>query len=729
MKTEHLTAYALGELHGPDRQLFEKKLQESPSLASELSSTSEFCNLMKSSLSSNPEKNLPESHDASFTEEQRASLLSACRKNIAASRKNRILRFVAFASAATAIAACLAFSLAIPSLTPSAPNSPSLAQNTTPLFEKTDKAPSSEVLPAQPVNTPATPIPASAIAENALPSLSPPLPSSEAESGAILAMEVGKERAGATPKLRKKQEEASLSEAVACFAIAPTEIATGAGAKPEAKRALARPASVCSDAAAIEPAKFDREAYDPIQSNRVLDARSNPLSTFSADVDTAAYSNVRRFLQADQTPPPGAIRIEEMLNYFSYDYPAPEGDAPFSVTVETAVAPWDPQTELARIALRARPLDPENRPPSNLVFLVDVSGSMSGENKLPLLAKCLRALTENLSKNDKVSIVTYAGSSGVLLPPTPGSEKGKILAALDSLNAGGSTNGAGGILAAYQLAKENYIPAGSNRVILCTDGDFNVGTTDQSSLVALIEKERQSNVFLSVLGFGTGNLNDSMMEKLSGKGNGNYAYIDSLSEGRKVLVEQMGGTLFTVAKDVKIQIEFNPAQVSSYRLLGYENRILAKEDFNDDKKDAGEIGAGHTVTALYEITRTKNEKNAPAEPLKYQSPAPISNSSDLFTLKLRYKSPEDNAGKLIEKTQQSSLPQAFSNASEDFQFASAVAAFGMKLRGEKETQNLSWKEIQSIARKNLKNDPGSLRAEFLTLVEKASQLPSPKNND
>ncbi len=729
MKTEHLTAYALGELHGPDRNLFEKKLQESPSLASELSSTTEFCNLMKSSLSSNPEKNSPATPDASFTEEQRASLLAACRKNIAASRKNRILRFVAFASAATAIAACLAFSLVIPSLSPSSPstpNSPSLAQNTTPTFEKTDKAPSSELLPSQPVNTPATPLPSSTVAATAL-------PSTETESGALLAMEVGKERAGATSQLRGKQEEAFPADSVACFAIAPTEIASapGAGAKLESKRALARPASVCSDRTPIEPAKFDREAYDPIQSNRILDARSNPLSTFSADVDTASYSNVRRFLQANQTPPLGAIRIEEMLNYFSYDYPAPEGDTPFSVTVETAATPWNPQTELARIALRARPLDPENRPPSNLVFLVDVSGSMSSENKLPLLTKCLRALTENLAKNDKVSIVTYAGSSGVLLPPTPGSEKGKILAALDSLNAGGSTNGAGGILAAYQLAKENYIPAGSNRVILCTDGDFNVGISDQSSLVALIEKERQSNVFLSVLGFGTGNLNDSMMEKLSGKGNGNYAYIDSLSEGRKVLVEQMGSTLFTVAKDVKIQIEFNPSQVSSYRLLGYENRLLAKEDFNDDKKDAGEIGAGHTVTALYEITRTKNEKPAPAEPLKYQSPAPISNSSELFTLKLRYKSPEDNASKLIEKTQQSSLPQAFSNASEDFQFASAVAAFGMKLRGEKETENLSWKEIQSIARKNLKNDPGSLRAEFLTLVEKASQLPapSPKNND
>ncbi|MEI8312400.1 MAG: VWA domain-containing protein, partial [Verrucomicrobiota bacterium] len=374
-------------------------------------------------------------------------------------------------------------------------------------------------------------------------------------------------------------------------------------------------------AAAVQKTKFNTEAYDVVQENVFLDAKANPLSTFSIDVDTASYANVRRFLNSDQLPPAGAVRIEELINYFPYSYPQPDAEVPFSVSVETARPPWAPEHELVRIGIKGRELEARNRPASNLVFLVDVSGSMQPENKLPLLKRSLRALVENLGDEDRVAVAVYAGSSGLVLPPTPGSDKRRIRAAIDQLGAGGSTNGAQGIRLAYETARENFLKEGNNRVILCTDGDFNVGTTSQSSLVKLIEKERASGVFLSVLGFGDGNLKDSTMEKLADKGNGNYAYIDSFSEGRKVLVEEMGGTLFTIAKDVKIQVEFNPARVAGYRLIGYENRLLAKEDFNNDKKDAGEIGAGHAVTALYEVVPAG--KSLPGgnsvDPLKYQT--------------------------------------------------------------------------------------------------------------
>lgn len=476
------------------------------------------------------------------------------------------------------------------------------------------------------------------------------------------------------------------------------------------------------------------EAYESLDENSFLVAREHPLSTFSIDVDTASYANIRRFLQRDQLPPSDAVRIEELVNYFSYDYPQPKDGQPFSVNIEAAAAPWNPQHELVRIALKGREIPVNDRGPANLVFLIDVSGSMESENKLPLLKRSLQALVKNLSAEDRVAIVVYAGSSGLALPSTSGKDRARILEALNNLKAGGGTNGGEGIELAYRTARENFLKEGNNRVILCSDGDFNVGITNQSDLVALIEKERRSGVFLSVLGFGDGNLKDVTMEKLADKGNGNYAYIDSFAEGRKVLVEQMSSTLFTIAKDVKIQVEFNPAQVAGYRLIGYENRLLAKEDFNNDKKDAGEIGAGHAVTALYEIVRAGQPvpDQPSVDPLKYQAPlakaksdpAPASGpvSGDLLTLKLRYKTSDGDKSQLIEKATPAGEVRPFDQASSDFQFAAAVVAFGLKLRGSEHEGNISWSEIQKIARRNLSEDSGSYRAEFLTLVERASKL-------
>ena len=478
---------------------------------------------------------------------------------------------------------------------------------------------------------------------------------------------------------------------------------------------------------------FNTEAYNAIRENVFLAAQDNPLSTFSIDVDTASYSNVRRFLQSDQLPPAGAIRTEELINYFRYAYPQPEGNAPFSVNVEAARAPWDSRRELVQIGLKGRETHASERAPANLVFLIDSSGSMNSPDKLPLLQRSLRALVENLSPKDRVAIVAYAGSSGLVLPSTPGTKKQEIIDAFTNLSAGGSTHGSEGIKLAYEVARENFLKEGSNRVILCTDGDFNVGVTDQSELQRLIEKERASGVFLSVLGFGTGNLKDSTMELLADKGNGNYAYTDSLTEGRKVLVEEMGSTLFTIAKDVKIQVEFNPARVAGYRLIGYENRLLAKEDFNDDKKDAGEIGEGHTVTALYEIIPAgQSVPGQPSvDPLRYQKPeaattAAAPRSDELLTVKLRYKAPDGDKSELLEVPFGAKEIPDFGNASDDFRFASAVAAFGMKLRNSPEQGDISWDDIQKIARGSLGEDAGSYRAEFLTLIERAKALGAPQ---
>lgn len=472
---------------------------------------------------------------------------------------------------------------------------------------------------------------------------------------------------------------------------------------------------------------FNTEGYSHIDENPFLEVARAPLSTFSIDVDTASYSNTRRFLKGGQLPPKDAVRIEELINYFSYNYPQPVGDAPFSVTTEISEAPWNPQHRLVHIGLQGKRIPMESMPPANLVFLLDVSGSMNEPNKLPLVKSAMKMLTEQLNARDHVAMVVYAGNSGLVLPSTSGDRKGEILAAIDRLEAGGSTNGGEGIQLAYKIAQENFIKSGTNRVILATDGDFNVGVTSEGDLVRLIEEKRQSGVFLSVLGFGTGNVKDSTMEKLADKGNGNYAYIDTLGEARKVLGEQIGGTLFTIAKDVKIQVEFNPKQVAAYRLIGYENRLLRDQDFNDDTKDAGEIGAGHTVTALYEVVPYGQKfENPGIDPLKYQQPvqpSEMANSNELMTVKLRYKEPTQNQSKLLSV----SLADAkgkLDNASENFKFASAVAAFGMLLRDSKYKADASYNKVIELARASTGADPQGYRSEFIQLVETARMLSS-----
>lgn len=482
---------------------------------------------------------------------------------------------------------------------------------------------------------------------------------------------------------------------------------------------------------------FDTESYDAITDNAFLAVRENPLSTFSIDVDTASYANVRRFLNQQSRPPKGAVRIEELLNYFDYNYPQPDGDAPFSATMEVATCPWAPEHRLVRVALKGREIKEDKRPASNLVFLIDVSGSMQPANKLPLLKKCLAMLVDRLSPEDTVSIAVYAGASGCVLEPTH--SKREIRAALDRLESGGSTNGAAGIQLAYRLAEQSFIKGGVNRVILATDGDFNVGVTSQSDLVDLIERKAKSGVFLTVLGFGMDNLKDSTLEKLADKGNGNYAYIDTLNEGRKVLVEQMNGTLVTIAKDVKIQVEFNPAQAAAYRLIGYENRLLAKEDFNDDKKDAGEIGAGHTVTALYEVVPAgKTVPGTPAvDALKYQreeksevgrnersEAGPATRKSEvaeLLTLKLRYKQPDGDTSKLLEFPL-TDRGETWEKSSRDFRFAAAVAGFGMLLRESPHKGSATWSSVRELAMEGRGDDRSGYRGEFLTLIDKAKVL-------
>ncbi|HWT01957.1 MAG TPA: VWA domain-containing protein [Pyrinomonadaceae bacterium] len=469
------------------------------------------------------------------------------------------------------------------------------------------------------------------------------------------------------------------------------------------------------------------EQYEHIDENPFLEVARAPLSTFSIDVDTASYSNTRRFLKEGQLPPKDAVRIEELINYFAYDYPQPVGEAPFSVTAEISEAPWNPRHRLVHIGLQGKRIPMENMPPANLVFLLDVSGSMNEPRKLPLVKTAMKTLAEQLTSRDRVAMVVYAGSSGLVLPSTPGDRRGEILSAIDRLEAGGSTNGGEGIELAYRIARENFIKGGVNRVILATDGDFNVGVTSQGDLVRLIEEKRQGGVFLSVLGFGTGNIKDSTMETLADKGNGNYAYIDSLNEARKVLGEQIGGTLYTIAKDVKIQVEFNPKQAAAYRLIGYENRLLRDRDFNDDTKDAGEIGAGHTVTALYEVVPYGQKfENPGVDPLKYQEPANpsgMANSNELMTVKLRYKEPSQDQSKLVSVSLADSKGKLMA-ASENFKFASAVAAFGMLLRDSRYKSNASYNEVLELARSAVGADPQGYRSEFVQLVETARDLSS-----
>lgn len=470
---------------------------------------------------------------------------------------------------------------------------------------------------------------------------------------------------------------------------------------------------------------FNTEQYDKNNDNPFLDVKQNPLSTFSIDVDTASYANVRRYLTSGSLPPKDAVRIEELINYFTYNYKEPEGKSPFSVATEISTAPWKPENYLMKIALKGLSIEKKNIPPRNLVFLLDVSGSMLTPDKLPLVKQGLKLLLGELTEKDRISLVVYAGASGLVLPPTPADKKEKITSALDALEAGGSTNGGAGIELAYKVARENFNKQGINRVILATDGDFNVGVSSQGELVRMIEKQRESGVFLTVLGFGTGNIKDTTMEQLANKGNGNYAYIDTLMEARKVLVTQAGGTLVTIAKDVKLQLEFNPKFVKSYRLIGYENRLLRNEDFNDDKKDAGEIGSGHYVTALYELSPTQNKSTTPAvDPLKYQEDRKNSKASDsdeILTIKFRYKEPDGNKSSLLTFPIQYNILD-IGQTSSDYRFAASVAAFGMLLRDSEHKGKANWKDTYELAKKSLGADKEGYRAEFLTLVDKAKTL-------
>jgi Ca-activated chloride channel family protein len=465
----------------------------------------------------------------------------------------------------------------------------------------------------------------------------------------------------------------------------------------------------------------DRENYAHFDDNPVKRVSEHPVSTFSIDVDTGAYANVRRMLKSGRLPPHDAVRVEEMINYFSYNYPLPESlSPPFLVTTEIAPTPWNKKTHLLHIGIKGYDIPKDNLPPANLVFLVDVSGSMESSDKLGLVKSALKLLSRQLTAKDKVSLVVYAGAEGLVLEPTPGNQSGKIIAALDRLSAGGSTNGGAGIQLAYAVAKQAFIRDGINRVLLATDGDFNVGTVNHEALINLIEEKRKSGISLTTLGFGTGNYNDRLMEQLADAGNGNYAYIDNINEAQKVLVDEMSSTLNTIAKDVKIQIEFNSAKVAEYRLIGYENRMLKREDFSNDQVDAGEIGAGHTVTALYEIALVGSGGER-LENLRYGDNQTVSGQSDeLAFLRLRYKAPDGDTSKLLEWPLM--RQDMVDSTSERFRFSAAVAAFGQQLRGGKYLERFSYDEILSLARGARGDDPFGYRAGLIELVNLAKSL-------
>lgn len=473
---------------------------------------------------------------------------------------------------------------------------------------------------------------------------------------------------------------------------------------------------------------FNTEGYATIHENGYKDVLRQPLSTFSIDVDKASYSNVRRFINTGQLPPVDAVRIEEMINYFNYDYPEPRGKHPFSVYTELSVCPWNKDHQLLHVGLKGKSIDKTELPASNLVFLLDVSGSMNSPNKLPLLKNAFHLLVQELRPEDRVAIVVYAGAAGLVLESTPGSEKDRILAAISNLSAGGSTAGGEGLRLAYKIAGENFIEEGNNRIILATDGDFNVGVSSNAEMERLVETEKERGVFMTVLGFGMGNYKDDKMEIIADKGNGNYAYIDNIQEARKVLVTEFGGTLFTIAKDVKFQLEFNPARVMAYRLIGYENRLLNDEDFNDDKKDAGEMGSGHTVTALYElIPAGSDESMSSIDPLKYQKTESSAKavkadpSAELLTVKLRYKQPDGRTSTLYENPIRG-IVRSEKELSDDFRFSAAVAEFGLILRDSKFKSEASVEQILHLAQVARGKDGEGDRGEFIKIVKTAETL-------
>jgi Ca-activated chloride channel homolog len=537
------------------------------------------------------------------------------------------------------------------------------------------------------------------------------------DDGKIGVLEFKGGRAGGASNLAKRREQSKNARG-AMWRAQARDGAQAAGGGAALKDGLAEGDS--SDG-------FDTENYQPIVENPFHVVKQDPLSTFSAAVDTASYSNVRRFLNENQLPPKDSVRIADMLNYFNYNYAQPKNADPVAFTLEIGPCPWQAKHHLLRIALKARTIDKEQMPRRNLVFLIDTSGSMQAENRLPLVKRSLQLLVEQLTANDRVSIVTYAGNCNLALAPTPGDQKSAILQVIEALRAGGSTYGSGGILAAYEQAKLSFIKEGVNRVILATDGDFNVGVSSDAELVRIIEEKRNSGVYLTVLGYGMGNLKDSKLEQLAHHGNGHYAYIDTLDEAKKVFVDQ-GGSLVTVAKDVKLQVEFNPAKVAAYRLVGYENRLLRAEDFRDDKKDAGDMGSGHTCTALYEVVPVGEKVEAPeVEPLKYQTPAVLSDaakSGEFMTVRMRYKHPDtDKAQEVSAALPAKALGE---DLSKDFQFAAAVAGFGMLLRDSEYKGNANYLNVLESAQGAVGEDKEGYRKEFVKLVRLALTIDQAK---
>ena len=537
--------------------------------------------------------------------------------------------------------------------------------------------------------------------------------------GPVPAQEKSEQVHVASPKIQATQEPAgpAMSRDAMKGAVAPLAVS------PEARRmaGAGKMNMVMADAGPYMPPALQTESYTPNKENGFIDVGNDALSTFSSDVDTASYSNIRRFIEQGSLPPAGSVRAEEMINYFDYSYPQP-GKDPFALSLESGPCPWQPQNRLVRIGLQARNIDTKDLPPTNLVFLIDVSGSMSSPDKLPLLKKAMAMLVEQLEGSDRVAIVAYAGSDRVVLPPTAGDDKKTLLSAIDCLESGGSTHASMGILTAYELARQTFMPGGNNRVILASDGDFNVGITTRGELEKLVEKQRESGIYLTLLGFGEGNYHDDTMEILADKGNGNYAYIDSLLEAKKVLVKEMSGTMFALANDVKIQVEFNPARVAAYRLIGYENRALADEEFNDDKKDAGEIGVGHRVTALYEVVPAGVKSPVAVDSLKYQKKQIVASSDDEWlTVKVRYKPLRQKVSAKIESSLRQDIDR-LADTSTDFRFAAAVAAFAMKLGDSPYLNGYSYGDIQNLARAARGEDRNGYRAEFVKLVEMSELL-------
>jgi Ca-activated chloride channel family protein len=695
----NLTAFALGELSANEHAAMAQAVASSPEAQSYVAETQQLARLLKSEYAA--EQNLPPERSPNIVrmETQRRLWSSTQWGSLAA------------ALAIFAVLGAFAISTIQRERGAIAQKMPSERKVNLPLADSSTIV---EAIPELPVESPAaTPAQQDLLAQQ--PAAPPPNP---------------------FPELRDEKQRSDTNAAASkrSFAAAGK---TKSPATPLARRMMKPTESLGeTELPSRYRQDFDTATYDHVSENPFLPAATNPLSTFSIDVDTASYSNVRRFINSGSLPPKDAVRVEEMINYFSYDYREPEADKPFSIDLDATACPWDPSHRLLRIGLKAREVTSENRPASNLVFLLDVSGSMTPPERLPLVKQAMRLLVDKLTEKDRVAIVIYAGGSGLALQSTTGDRKETILQALEDLKAGGSTNGAEGIELAYKVAADNFVKGGVNRVILATDGDFNIGVTNQGDLIRLIEAKAKSGVFLSVLGVGTDNLKDSTMQKLADKGNGNYAYLDSIDEARKVLVQQVNGTLMTVAKDVKIQVEFNPARVESYRLIGYEKRMLRKEDFKDDKVDAGEIGAGHTVTALYEVVPAGTGATDPAvsvppvDPLKYQASGSVppvtaqvdpKSSQEMVTVKLRHKKPDGDTSELTERSFVDNGSK-FENAAPDLKFAAAVAEFGMILRDSQFKGKGTIGAVIEWALEGKGRDAAGYRAGFIELARKTQTL-------